>query len=1021
MANNTNSKSFSNSITLVKLADLSANSYQIETNYEEILRFQTKEGLSFSPDIITFKVYDLERDEDDKQIFNFDWVLSLFYGDGYVAIDMGEDKENNGIFSASNFSDFITLIYDGQPNEETNEELNKTQYKTLSFNIVGFFNSIIDEVSAIQNKDDDSDIKVKLYKKIIGDDSFILKFGYVKDGKAKAEKPLVVKNGIGADMAKLNINATDIVASMQEAGLRFSANGLELKNGSFRIYQDYWLVNTIKPTEDTAPVKGKTYYYLEENGYIKFRDNTFNNEYQYYEQIYNIEDLYSFNGSSYDKIDNENYNPGTLYYINEPTDLLYTDDDGNLTLKGSVHAENGYFNGEVHATSGDFNGNINALGGTIGGFQIVSNNNESYLISTNGQIKLDGLQGAIEADNITLGTGAIVSDYIAFSDSDNKDVPPAAFIYNPANYNNLWLKAGNTELYTNGRLNLGSIELNSGTGNQDGYIRSVQTNADGLTQNGFWRINEDGTSYFQNIYANEVHLQDSVLEIGTVQNVGSLMLFKDAWTVIGIEYFEAKNENGNLENFSQEETLEEQTEKYTRITLDNFNSLSPGEWIFSDDKIYQIVESIKPEYYEKIAQSETIESIESTELMESVEIKEPQDSYIISTQYNENKEYYIKKDDGNYSLVNIKSFESFITVYGEDFSGKVVTKFGAENTDYIFSIFGESDEKKASQINRGFATPNSLTISSFTVTNNLPTYTKNLILGNLSSESDIDDLQDEEGFGLYADNVYLKGSLTTRVESNSYAGINTTSGVSFNKTKNNIETDTSPIVFWGGAGGRDSEYIQNAPFQVSKNGTLYTSQAIIENSIVTGGNIYSSNIYAAEIHGWDNGENKASALSIYDSSSGIIFKAEPINNSKEKELFRIQSNGFKKGEKSFIDLTSQNSSATFQGIFKTENLSDNTGLIKIEGNSLTHVDLSTETSNTGQAYSAVTFKIDEANENQHYIELSINNQSIFEVFGEFTKTKKDAYFASNLHFGEYNGKDVMRYQKLNDGYNLYVY
>jgi hypothetical protein len=55
-----------------------------------------------------------------------------------------------------------------------------------------------------------------------------------------------------------------------------------------------------------------------------------------------------------------------------------------------------------------------------------------------------------------------------------------------------------------------------------------------MRQNGFWRINEDGTAYFDEIYLKEAHIQNSILEINTVQSVGSMMIFKDSWSILEV-------------------------------------------------------------------------------------------------------------------------------------------------------------------------------------------------------------------------------------------------------------------------------------------------------------------------------------------------------------------------------------------------------------------------------------------------------------------------------------------------------
>lgn len=65
----------------------------------------------------------------------------------------------------------------------------------------------------------------------------------------------------------------------------------------------------------------------------------------------------------------------------------------------------------------------------------------------------------------------------------------------------------------------------------------------------------------------------------------------------------------------------------------------------------------------------------------------------------------------------------------------------------------------------------------------------------------------KSGYGLYSDNVYLNGSLTTEVGKNSYAGVNTLNGsraqvfgTGFNGFREvPSEIDSSRIVFWAGA------------------------------------------------------------------------------------------------------------------------------------------------------------------------------------------------------------------------------
>jgi hypothetical protein len=118
-----------------------------------------------------------------------------------------------------------------------------------------------------------------------------------------------------------------------------------------------------------------------------------------------------------------------LLYLNNKT--------GNLALYGDIYAENGYFkgslegatgsfkgkleaatgtfSGDISAATGTFSGALKAASGTIGGCEIE----ENTLASTNEgepSIVLDGKNGRIEANNITLGTGATIKEYIKIGD-----------------------------------------------------------------------------------------------------------------------------------------------------------------------------------------------------------------------------------------------------------------------------------------------------------------------------------------------------------------------------------------------------------------------------------------------------------------------------------------------------------------------------------------------------------------------------------------------------------------------------
>jgi hypothetical protein len=108
-----------------------------------------------------------------------------------------------------------------------------------------------------------------------------------------------------------------------------------------------------------------------------------------------------------------------------------------------------------------------------------------------------------------------------------------------------------------------------------------------------------------------------------------------------------------------------------------------------------------------------------------------------------------------------------------------------------------------SSVADGYVLPRGLTLSSYSH-NKEANEAKDihLYLGDLSQMPD----SQYEGYGLYGDNVYLNGSLTTKVGETSYAGINTLNGVvatafETEYTPKDVpeETDKSKIVFWAGA------------------------------------------------------------------------------------------------------------------------------------------------------------------------------------------------------------------------------
>lgn len=198
----------------------------------------------------------------------------------------------------------------------------------------------------------------------------------------------------------------------------------------------------------------------------------------------------------------------------------------------------------------------------------------------------------------------------------------------------------------------------------------------------------------------------------------------------------------------------------------------------------------------------------------------------------------------------------------------------------------------------GMLKPRGITISEFSP--DTPNAESNLkvFIGDLKTSG----VAGVDGFGLYSQNVYLTGSLTTRMSGSTptYAGINTLSGIA-----NSVFGigDTSKIVFWAGSQDTSPESIQAAPFQVTEKGSLYAAQGIFEGSLISESTIYGSDIYAARIHGTGRAENQNYGLAFFDVDNGIVFKKGGDTDATATETFRIGTKGLAVNTSYFVDIT----------------------------------------------------------------------------------------------------------------------
>lgn len=473
-------------------------------------------------------------------------------------------------------------------------------------------------------------------------------------------------------------------------------------------------------------------------------------------------------------------------------------------------------------------GEINAQGGTIGGFII----NEDKLLSTNEDIELNGTEGKIIAQNIELGTGALIKDYLKIGE---------AYIYNPDNYNNLFIKSVNIQIFDNGTANFGKISVDGNNSIISGENWSITNNLasfDNATIQGTINSSEINAAQI-----NAAQITTSIFEYDSTQVGGGSMIFKNA---ASIKTFEINtDEEGN---------------QIVDITIDKKIGLT--------EKSFVLINTNKAFYKGKIISGvNNISESENDSSLLNFTVK------LIDTINNKNEEEL-------YSVIHLMDYN--------DENETITNNF----------LIGINSEKSSNNL----LVSKGITLSELTYTKNdenvveINSKTK-VFIGDLTSLNSLNNSNNlYKGYGLYGENVYLTGSLTTEIKDNAYAGIN---------TLNDAKKDNNSIVFWAGASNNSD--ISTAPFIVTENGSIYASKGEFTDSLISRSRIESAEIYTAKIYGSSFNENgeidkqNSGELSIYDGAKGIIFKKRDTDD----EIFKINETGLSTKEKSIIKISNE--------------------------------------------------------------------------------------------------------------------
>ena len=442
--------------------------YHLETNYEQVFKY-IEDGEDYnspttklSPSEITFNLKkqvgdSIEEIGDLKDYgFSIGFVVAEFeYGDIIKTVEnyLGE----NNFFDKTNKKISFEKLFQFKPQED-------------------------------QELDEDFENILMSFKESTG---FFVVEVYRND-EILIQKPIKFEYGLDSNAASFSLYKTKIENVVGNTHVIIDSNGLTVQDGNFYITRnldgseerllEYTYGETYEKTYDESPIAGKTYYTLTEEGYSKVSVESFSDGIEYYEK--NLGKL---------KINGNSIFSGKL-------------EAASGTFAGELTAASGVFTGTLKGVDGDFTGSITANTGVIGGFKITSNSIES----TDGKIKLlnniENRESSIEVDNIKLGVGAEIKDYIKLGD---------AYIYNPIENSNKFIEICDNNknsiilINDNGTAKFGAIDI-------DGINSKIYGTNFSITPDKAIFSNVDVTGT----------IHTSVFETGKTQAVGGSMIFR---------------------------------------------------------------------------------------------------------------------------------------------------------------------------------------------------------------------------------------------------------------------------------------------------------------------------------------------------------------------------------------------------------------------------------------------------------------------------------------------------------------
>ena len=303
----------------------------------------------------------------------------------------------------------------------------------------------------------------------------------------------------------------------------------------------------------------------------------------------------------------------------------------------------------------------------------------------------------------------------------------------------------------------------------------------------------------------------------------------------------------------------------------------------------------------------------------------------------------IKKEDNNIIFFSA-------TPLSGDLKGASIISFGSRTNaqdDTNVSSYGIGLNASSSSESDSLVPQRALSLVNFYYdsSNNSILSQNKIILGYIPNNSILYGTIANQ-YGLYADNVLVKGKLVSGVGTDELiSGIDSLSSVSipsgigeyFDKSKRN-----GKIIFWAGAHGANS--IQDSPFWVDSYGNMYAGSGYFKGSIITESTIEAAEIKTAVITGTNDGDyalkirndfnnNNPKAIKFF--SSKIIEDEKGEKKVEETDYFTLSSEGLRIGAdiSMFIgDITRLNKDSIISPQFRTGEVDDSKSTIVTNSN-----------------------------------------------------------------------------------------